>query len=172
MFEKKEKKILSTPTGKLNTTNQSIQTIINPKVETESFQEEQQDYSSRPQTPFGTDELKMAWKRYAFKVQGQGRPSLHSTLVKRDPKIVGDNSILFELDNTIQLSSMENERGDLLNYVRKELNNWQIRLEFKVIEENKAPSQLYSGMDKFKAMSEKNPNLSTLQRMFNLDIEF
>ena len=172
MFQKKENKVLSAPTGKLNTTNHSLNAIINPKVDTQRAEETQPDYSNRPQEIFGTDELKMAWKRYAFKVQNEGRPSLHSTLIKRDPKIVGDNQLLFELDNSIQLSTLEIEKGELLNFVRKELKNWAVQLEFKVVEDDKEPSKLYSGMDKFKALSEKNPNLNTLQRMFNLDIEF
>ncbi len=172
MFTKKENKVLSAPTGKLNTANFSLNSAINPKEEVQNNQEEVQDYSDRPKEVFGTDELKMAWKRYAFKVQNEGRPSLHSTLIKRDPKIIGDNHIMFELDNTIQLSTLENERGELLQFVRKELKNWAVKLDFKVVEDDKKTSQLYSGMDKFKALSEKNPNLNTLQRMFNLDIEF
>ena len=171
MFQKKQKKILSAPTGNLNTSNFSIKSALNPEQH-EKAEEQNVDYSDKPKTIFGPDELKMAWKRYAFHVNNEGRPSLHATLVKRDPRIIGDNHIQFELDNTIQLSTLENERGELLNYIRQELNNWAIKLDFKVVEEQKTGTSLYSGMDKFKALSEKNPNLTMLQRMFNLDIEF
>ncbi len=171
MFKKKEKKVLAAPTGKLNTTNFSLKQSFNQQ-ENSQQDEEIQDFSNRPSEPFGIDELKMAWKRFAYKIQNEGRPSLHSTLVKRDPRIIADNHILFELDNTIQLSTLENEKGELIQFVRKELNNWSIKLDFKVVEEQKTANSLYSGIDKFKALAEKNPNLNMLQRMFNLDIDF
>jgi DNA polymerase-3 subunit gamma/tau len=171
MFQKKEKKILAAPTGKLNTGHHSISQLTNPEGGNR-IEEQVTNFADRTVQPFSTDDLKMSWKRYAFQVQSEGRPSLHSTLVKRDPRLVRDTEILFELDNNIQQSTLETEKGELLSFLRKELKNYNIQLELKVIDEEKSPSALYSGMDKYKALLEKNPNLSMLQRMFNLDIEF
>jgi hypothetical protein len=171
MFQKKENKVLAAPTGKLNTTHLSISQLTNSESG-QKIQEQVGTISNRPTQSFSLDELKMAWKRYAFLVQTEGRPSLYSTLVKRDPRLVRDTEILFELDNNIQLSTLETEKGDLLSFLRKELKNYDLQLEYKVVDQEKSATSLYSGMDKYKALLEKNPNLGMLQRMFNLDIEF
>lgn len=171
MFQKKEKKVLAAPTGQLNTTHFSIAQLTNPESGN-TIQEQVNNFADRPAEPFSLDDLKMAWKRYAYMVQNQGRPSLHSTLVKRDPRLIRDTAVLFELDNNIQQSTLETEKGELLSFLRKELKNYDLQLELNVIDQEKSATSLYSGMDKYKALLEKNPNLGMLQRMFNLDIEF
>ena len=167
---KKEPKVLSKPTGQLNTSNVSIERIMNPpKKETEELEE---DYSNRPRTPFGIDELKMAWKRYAFKIKPTNM-SLYTAMTRRDPKLLEDYRIHMELDNDTLKERLEREKADLLVYLRGELKNWGIQLTYNEVEQgSSSQAALYSGMDKFKKMSEKNPNLNTLQKLFNLDIDF
>ncbi len=60
------------------------------------------------------------------------------------------------------------EKLDLMNYIRKELNNYDIEL---VITVNEAEKQkvVYSAQERFEHLAEKNPVLLELKKAFKLD---
>jgi hypothetical protein len=56
--------------------------------------------------------------------------------------------------------------------LRESLRNWSIKVSFSITESEEENIQLQTGKDKFNALARKNPNLYTLQKTFNLDIEY
>ena len=77
----------------------------------------------------------------------------------------------FIIDNEIQKIELEEERSNLLTFLRVELNNYGIQLKVLLSEEDNTVEHL-SSKDKFLKMAEKNPALHELREKLNLDIEY
>ena len=83
-----------------------------------------------------------------------------------------ENFILeFTIDNEIQKIELEEERSNLLSFIRIELNNYGIQLKVLLSQEDNSVKHL-SSKDKFMKMAEKNPALHVLREKLNLDIEY
>ena len=77
-----------------------------------------------------------------------------------------------ECTNQIQIDYITPHLNDLISFLRQELKNYDISVEFLLIEDNDSTVKFLSGKDRFAAMARKNANLHTLKKVFNLDIEF
>lgn len=134
---------------------------------------ENKNIEDLPKSAFSQDQLVKAWKEFAYIMKKEGKESLFAMLVNSDPILEGDLDITFTITNTLQSVNLEKIKSDLLAYVRKQLNNWSIRFTYTVDEGNEdVKENLYSSKDRFKKMSEKNPTLLKMQKLFNLDIDF
>ncbi len=118
------------------------------------------------------DELNMHWRRYASKVKEEGKETIYNAMIKRNLKRKEDHHYVIEVDNHIQVGSLNNEMTELLGFIRNKLKNSYI--EFSVVETDTPDETLkyQTGKDKFNALARKNPNMHSLKNTFNLDIEF
>jgi len=125
---------------------------------------------SRPTELFSQDALESSWNTYAKQMQQKGKHNLYSTLSFRKPVLKENALIEFTIDNKVQEETLENEKSDLLGFLRKELNNYSAALKtvINTIDSERKP---YTSGDKFKRMAEKNPTLLKLKQQFDLDIE-
>lgn len=167
---KKEVKTLSAPTGSFQSNTISIKQMMEKKDEV--TEAEKEDLSNRPQQPFSMDELKMYWRQFAFVLKGEGNESLVSALTKRDPKLPAPNQIHHELDNQILVDLIHLKKTEMLGFLRQKLQNWSIQLDFSVIENQEENVRDLNGKDRFELLAKKNSNLYSLQKMFNLDVEY
>ena len=103
-------------------------------------------------------------------MQQKGKHNLYSTLCFRKPVLKENALIEFTIDNKVQEETLENEKSELLGFLRKELNNYSTALKTVIttVESERKP---YTSGDKFKRMAEKNPALLKLKQQFDLDIE-
>lgn len=133
---------------------------------------EQDLYDGKPADAFDLNQLWEAWKAYAAKINQAGKQSYYVTLTKHDPVMVETNQIEFLVDNHVQVSDLNEDKGNLLDFLREKLNNWRIQLKV-VIDESDAKDgdSLYDPSDKFAAMVEKNPLLNELKNRFDLDVD-
>lgn len=165
---------MSSPTGQLNTNNISIKQMQHQQLEVESNSPESTE--NRPNNPFSLDELKMNWRKFAFKIkqdQLEGADSMHLAMIKRDPKMPTSTHIHQEFDNQIQIDLMKsNFESLLLDFLRNSLKNWSITVDFSLSEAQEENLKHLTGRDRFEALAKKNTNLITLQKTFNLDIEY
>ncbi|RFC54696.1 hypothetical protein DXU93_06835 [Brumimicrobium aurantiacum] len=125
---------------------------------------------NRPTDAFSIDDLRMTWRKFAFKAKEEGMGTLYTAMVGNDPEIGKNYLVRHRVDNDVQLGFIKNNETTLVGYLRKELNNWSIKLE--VFEESVQGGKLYSSKDKFNDMAERNPHLKTLRQKFKLDIDF
>jgi hypothetical protein len=65
---------------------------------------------------------------------------------------------------------LHERRGDLLDFLRAELKNGLIQLEHTLVE-TESQARPYKPEEKFKAMSEKNPELLKFKEKLDLEIE-
>lgn len=126
----------------------------------------------QPTNAFSYDDLKMAWKKYAYKAKEQGLDTLFTAMTSRDPSLESDYKVEHLVDNQIQKSFVDQNLTGVVTFLRQELQNWAIDLTISVGGEDAQNKKLYSGKDKFNDMAERNPHLKTLQQRFKLDIDF
>ncbi len=164
-----EVKVATVPTGQLNTGNVSIKKLLEKKDEEAATHSLREDL---PKESYSFDQIKMLWRRYAFQLKEKGLETFYNALIKRDPIDSGEHIYVLELDNQIQIDYINPHLSDMVDYLRKELKNYLIRIELKLSENPEEEVKFLTGKDKFAALARKNPNLHTLKNLFNLDIEF
>jgi len=164
--QKKEAKILSAPTGNLQSANLSINQRMAYHTANKSVRNE-----DLPREPFQRDDLLLHWKKMAHKYRAEEQEPLFLVMTKRDPVQLDELNYLFETDNTIQMGRMEAVMDDLLAYLRSELKNYDLKIRVEVSAQQADETKYLTGKDKFERFSKINTNLLDLKNRFNLDIE-
>jgi len=62
-------------------------------------------------------------------------------------------------------------KNDLLLFIRKNLDNKALAFDVTVQVQENGKNKLYTVEDKFKFLSDKNPNLIKLKQQLNLDFD-
>jgi DNA polymerase-3 subunit gamma/tau len=121
---------------------------------------------------FSHDQLIIVWKKYAFEMREQGKDTFFHALTKRDPSFISQEKIELILENNIQVEYIRPLLDDFINFLRSNLNNYFIEIEFTLDTTDLPNAKPLTGKDKFKSMASKNPNLMILKNTFNLDIDY
>lgn len=116
----------------------------------------------------------MAWRAFAFQIKNSDRQaseSAFSIMTKKDPK-VDDFHVTYEVDNSVMHEILVNSFGEeLQSFLREKLKNWGITLEVKIVDNSDNLPQFLTSKQRFEMMANKNRNLITLLKTFNLDID-
>ena len=148
----------------------SISAMQNKKIEKQEA-EAIEDLTNKARTDFTLKELMSKWNAFSYQLKEKGRQGLYITLTKRKPTLKENFLLEFIVDNEIQKIELEEERSNLLTFIRTELNNYGIQLKVLLNQEDNSVKHL-SSKDKFMKMAEKNPALHDLREKLNLDIEY
>lgn len=152
--------------------NRLVSSFSLKKQEAENgAEEEEEDLSNKPRTPFTQEQLDAKWKSYCYLVQKEKKASLYATLTKHPVKLVDNFQLHLVLDSEIQALELNNEKAGLLGFLRRELNNYGIDLQTEVMQHQQESKHLTS-KDKFLKMVEKNPILAEMREKLGLDIEY
>ena len=130
------------------------------------------DLTDKPRDPFEIDQLKEKWQSYAEFVNEKGRQGMYSTLTKYQPELKDNFNVYFEIDSEVQRLELQEESPEILDYLRKELNNYGIKLSFNIIKTDRAAKKHLNSKEIFLKMAENNKDLKQLRDQFNLDIEY
>jgi DNA polymerase-3 subunit gamma/tau len=117
---------------------------------------------------FTQDKLEKVWVYYTESIAGQF-PNFYSILSTRKPQLKEDFILELILDNRAQELTMTERKSELLDFLRSELRNPKIQLQ-TIIMETTSQSKPYTPEEKYRSMSEKNPELKALKE--GLDLEF
>ena len=93
-------------------------------------------------------------------LQDQGKYNLASILSIDTPKVSG-TTIHLEFPNSTNKVELERQQYDLLAFIRKELNNFDINLSITVNEELEK-QYAYTAREKFEKLKEKNPIIDVI----------
>jgi len=86
--------------------------------------------------------------------------------------VINDNFQLeLIIDNVVQEDEINNKKTDLLSFLRKELNNFQISL-ILTVKQIISEARPYTTKEKFNSMIEKNAYLLKLKEQLDLDIDY
>jgi DNA polymerase-3 subunit gamma/tau len=131
--------------------------------------EDMDNLSSAPQKEFDQEKLEKVWTYYTESIAGQ-YPNFYSILSTRKP-VLKENFILeLQIDNKAQEITLHERKGDLLDFLRSELQNSKILLE-PILIETTTQSKPYTPEERFKAMADKNPSLMAFKEKLDLELE-
>lgn len=165
-----EKAALSIPKPSLMAPGISLIPNLNDLTSAQVEEEEPQYLTGDSADEFSQEILINRWNEYAELVKKQGKINLFTLLTANAPVLQPSFKIELAIENKIQENQLMHERIDLLNFLRKDLNNYQIELITKLVE-NTEKKRLYTSIDKYQHMLEKNPKLEEFKKRFNLDLE-
>jgi DNA polymerase-3 subunit gamma/tau len=122
---------------------------------------------------FDYDKLLKHWNDYASKLKEQKKLQLYSTLTKRQPILKDGNVLLLVIDNKVQEEDLNNEKYDLLLYLKEKMNSGPLQL-ITEIEKNEEETGIrpYTTKEKFEKMAEENPILNEIKKIFDLNVDF
>jgi DNA polymerase-3 subunit gamma/tau len=138
--------------------------ISQPKPEKDTSDQDQvqeKDYS-RP-------DLEGHLKAYAEELKTRNKSNQY-TILNRDFELQ-DHEILFQLDNPVQLDLLEEFRLDLVQFLRKKLNNRKIQIKATFTPEE-GKKMIYTQKEKFEHLASKQPLLKELNDRLGLDPDF
>ena len=121
-----------------------------------------------PKDIFNESDLIDTWNKYSDKVESSGKYNLASILRIDIPKLDGSN-ICLELPNSTNKIELESNQHDLLQFVRKDLNNYDIKLKI-TINEKIEKKFTYTSREKYELLKSKNELIEKLRTDFKLSL--
>lgn len=170
---KESKKSIKIVNFKDNLENKTISINIGSEEKKQEEETSQTTHLENLNTKdFTQENLNSCWQKFASEKQNDGKHNLLSIL--RDKKaILGDDyNICVSLDNKVQEEVLNEERSNILGYLKSKLENDKITLKIDIKPIKEEEIKAYTPEDKFKKMAEKNPHLLTLKEGFDLEINF
>ncbi|MGC6525582.1 MAG: DNA polymerase III subunit gamma/tau [Flavobacteriaceae bacterium] len=122
-----------------------------------------------PSDAFSEEQMLTFWNSYVEMLENKGKYNLAAILKIDTPKLAENHTIQLEFPNSTNKIEVERQQFELLQFLRKSLNNFEISLDISV-NETLEKKFAYTAEDKYKKLIEKNPALDTLKQTFNLDL--
>ncbi|WP_158796954.1 DNA polymerase III subunit gamma/tau [Pedobacter sp. L105] len=119
--------------------------------------------------PFTHDELMVLWKEYIQKTKEENKINLYTILTTNEPELTKPTEITVLITNLAQESILQNEQVEFLNFLRTRLKNFDVGIVTRKVE-NKIENRLYTSIERYHYLVEKNPKLEDLRKRFNLDL--
>ena len=121
-----------------------------------------------PNKSFSKYDLLKSWKSFCEIQEEKGNINISSVLKMNEPSLEREN-IIIKTVNQINKKEIESIGGDILSYLKKELENNSINLKV-IIEKNSKKNGVKSlnNEEKIKSMIESNPKIKSLIEEFNL----
>ena len=179
--KKKETPAAPKPTGKGGFLEQkrkrrsklSITGTLSGEIKEENDEEEVDDTAPNPELPkdeFDETRLTNIWNEYLEIIKSEGKQRIFSSLSNKKLKLEENFTVMLLLENDIQVDFFNEEKAELLRFMREKLNNYS--LQFR-IEKTRQTQTLepYSAQEKYEYMVKKNPHLQTLRKLLDLDVE-
>ncbi|WP_026896780.1 DNA polymerase III subunit gamma/tau [Daejeonella oryzae] len=110
------------------------------------------------------------WNEYAERIKKANKINIFTLMTSHAPVLLENHQIEVTIENKIQENLLSHEKIDLLNFLRVELQNFEIDISTRLIEQTDK-KRLYTSSEKYEHMIEKNPKLEELRKRFNLNID-
>jgi DNA polymerase-3 subunit gamma/tau len=127
-------------------------------------------YVAVEEKKFTLRELQSHWDEFAKMKEEQGKHN-DFIILSRELELREDYLIHLKLDNNIQLQQLNALRGEVLGFLRQQLQNHSIQLQAEVVV-TESKKIIYTSQDKFRYLAEKNATLLELRNIFGLDVDY
>lgn len=127
------------------------------------------DPNSLPREVFTDKQFIDVWDMYIQQLSDSGKKIQASNLGMSRPTVKNDVEIHFEVPNQIVKTEILREENQLLEFLRKALNNYDISLQ--IIENEAVFKQKYAftPRERYEKLLEANPLLEAFRQKFNLE---
>ncbi|WP_299229394.1 DNA polymerase III subunit gamma/tau [uncultured Psychroserpens sp.] len=126
------------------------------------------DTEDLPREDVNQDDFLVAWNAYINQLHKKGEKIMASILEMGIPKLYEVN-IQLEFPNETLKLELERAQYPLMEYLRKTLKNFDLKLDISVNEEI-AKKYTFTSIEKYEKLKEKNKNIELLKQTFGLDI--
>jgi len=134
-------------------------------------EDDEKQRSSIIEEDFSETEMIKVWNDFANIKKEDGRTNLFITLTALPPNLKDKNKIEIKISNDAQQKLLNENRVELMEYLRKKLKNDTIEVVTFITEEIKSDIP-YTPTDKFNKMIEKNTFLKILRDELGLDPDY
>ncbi len=117
---------------------------------------------------FTYEGLVKTWKDYVRQIE---KASL-SFIKERTLKLSETNMVSIVLGSNHEKSLFEDQRLNIIQFLRTQLKNTTIDVEFTIDPTLIPETKSLSVEDKFNKMTEQNPNLATLRQLLELELDY
>jgi len=145
----------------------SLQAIDRKKEHLDNKKESQVTHDSLPERVFNQEELVLVWNKYIEHLKERGSLILASILNVDSPKLEGTTAHL-RFPNASMKEDLEKNRGQILEFLKRELQNYNLDIEIKV-DKSVQKKYVYTDQEKFQKLVEKNPSIDVLRKTFDLE---
>ncbi len=163
-----EKKIPSIKNVQRRTSAFSLKSI-QQKKELKNVSVEEENYDNHPRTPFNQEQLKETWKKYYFHLQKLGEKNIASILIAGEPVLSSGFLVTISLPNKLMKNQLKKSKPKLLKFLREKLNDYGISIKIEV-SETVEKKFVYTPLEKYEKLKEKNPLLEKLKNTFGLEL--
>ena len=127
---------------------------------------------SVPNAEITQEVFDIVWQAYLKELEDTGNRRISSFIKERSYEIVAGDRVKITLFSNLEKEMFEAERLSVLPFFRSRLKNNTFEFEYEISNNNPTENRLLTAEQKFKLMAQKNPLLSDLQRIFELQIEY
>lgn len=145
----------------------TLKSVHQKKEEKEKKVEE--NYNGYPEESFSESDLQEVWSKYQKKMEKKGERNIASILAANTPTLLQKNVIQFEAPNNLMQDQLQQKKPKILAFLREKLNNYAIEIEL-VVNEISEKKFVYTNIEKYQKLKEKNPLIEELKNRFQLDI--
>ena len=163
--EKKDNKLFDLPNNQKTVSTFSLASI---DFKNSISSDNEIEQVNLPNKSFSKYDLLKSWKSFCEIQEEEGNINISSVLKMNEPSLEREN-IIIKTVNQINKKEIESIGGDILSYLKKELENHSINLKV-IIEKNskKNGTKSLNNEEKIKSMIESNPKIKSLIEEFNL----
>ncbi|WP_299336877.1 DNA polymerase III subunit gamma/tau [uncultured Psychroserpens sp.] len=126
------------------------------------------DVDDLPTEEFTEEQFHDTWNAYIAQLHKKGEKIMASILEMDKPKLNGTDIQLAFPNETLKVE-LERAQYPLMEFVRKSLQNFDLKLDIKVNEEI-SKKYAFTTQEKYEKLKEKNANIEVLRKTFGLDI--
>lgn len=127
------------------------------------------DEENLPKEEFTEASFMELWAAYIKQIEDEGKHILASNLSADTPVLENKTTICLEMPNSTMKAEIEREQYGLLDYLRKNLQNYDISLHIKV-NETIDKKYAFTTREKFEKLVEANPLMEVFRKEFDLEI--
>ncbi|MDG1374202.1 MAG: DNA polymerase III subunit gamma/tau [Flavobacteriaceae bacterium] len=168
-YPKKELAVPVIKSAQRPTSGLSLSSIRKKKEHQIKLMEVKVDEEDLPNDPFTFETLIKFWNIFVTKLEADGKYNLAAILQIDTPKLINENTIRLEFPNTTNKIEVERQQFELLQYLRKAVNNFSITLDI-IVNETLEKQYAYTPEDKYQKLVEKNKHVELLRKTFDLDL--
>lgn len=118
---------------------------------------------------FTQEQLLFYWNEYIQIVKEANKINVYTLMVTSPPILESQEEIMVHIEHKLQEDILQNEMIELLNFLRPRLKNFSILVKTKQVVKE-VVNRLYTSVEKYQYLVEKNPKLEEMRRRFNLDV--
>lgn len=158
------------PEGVLKVSALSLSSIKHKRKMAETQKASQKKQDELPTEAFSETDMLLMWNKFAQRLSDSGQKIMAAYMQINDPKLQADGfTIKLELTNGSSKVDFDNNKLDLLGYLRGKLHNHDIVIETHV-NENVEKKFAFTPEERYERLKAINPALDLLRKTFDLDI--